>query len=88
MPLLKRAIEIDPKFAMALCVAGASSTALIGRVRRSSAEQQQEAYELRDRVSDREKFFITATYELPGDGKPGKGATDLRVVGCRPILAT
>ncbi len=33
-----------------------------------SAESNKKAYELRDRASDREKFFITATYELQVTG--------------------
>ncbi len=35
---------------------------------RRSAESNRKAYELRDRASDREKFFITATYELQVTG--------------------
>jgi tRNA A-37 threonylcarbamoyl transferase component Bud32/tetratricopeptide (TPR) repeat protein len=58
--LLKRAIEIDPKFAMAY--------ALLGRTYDSLAESEvgaqsiAKAYELRDRVSDRENLFITFNY--------------------------
>jgi len=58
--LLKRAIEIDPKFAMAY--------ALLGRTYDSLGESDlgaqniAKAYELRDRVSDRENYFITFNY--------------------------
>jgi DNA-binding winged helix-turn-helix (wHTH) protein/tetratricopeptide (TPR) repeat protein len=60
-PLYKRAIEIDPKFAMAHAWLGH----LYGEIGESdlSAETATKAYQLRDRASDREKFFITATYD-------------------------
>jgi len=61
IPLLQRATEIDPKFAMAHALLGrgysdAGETA-------KSAESITRAYQLRDRASDRERFFITASYE-------------------------
>jgi eukaryotic-like serine/threonine-protein kinase len=58
--LLKQAIEIDPKFAMAY--------ALLGRTDDSLGEGEMgsrniaTAYGLRDRVSDEENFFITFNY--------------------------
>jgi eukaryotic-like serine/threonine-protein kinase len=58
--LLKRAIEVDQKFAMAY--------ATLGRVHADfgetevAAENVAKAYELRDGVSDRENFYITFTY--------------------------
>jgi serine/threonine protein kinase/tetratricopeptide (TPR) repeat protein len=58
--LLKRAVELDPKFAMAY--------ALMGRTYDSLGESElgaqniAKAYELRDRVSDRENYFITFNY--------------------------
>ena len=58
--LLKRAIEIDPKFATAY--------AQLGRVYSDLGEPETgvqnitKAYELRDRVSDRENYYITFTY--------------------------
>ena len=64
--LLKRAIEIDRKFAMAYASLG-FVYGLIGDVARS-VENSSKAYELRDRVSDRERFFITATYEVQVSG--------------------
>ena len=75
LPFFKRAIEIDPKFAMAYAHLGR----VYGDIGESalSAESISKAYQLRDRASDREKFFITASYDHAGDGKPGKGATDL-----------
>jgi tetratricopeptide (TPR) repeat protein len=66
VPLFKRAIEIDPKFAMAYAALGLtygfmSEPAL-------SAESNSQAYQLRDRASDAERFFITATYHLQVTG--------------------
>jgi len=57
----KRAIEIDPKFAMAHAWLG---LVYGGRLGESdlSAESTTKAYQLRDRASDRERFFITASY--------------------------
>jgi eukaryotic-like serine/threonine-protein kinase len=62
LPLFKRATEMDPKFAMA--------HASLGRVYADmdesdlSAESTSRAWQLRDRASDQEKFFITAGYEM------------------------
>jgi eukaryotic-like serine/threonine-protein kinase len=61
VPFFKHAVEIDPKFAMAY--------AMLGRVYASigenvlSAESTAKAYERRDRASDKEKFFISASYD-------------------------
>jgi tetratricopeptide (TPR) repeat protein len=62
VPFLKRAIEIDPKFAMAHAFLGL----MYGDMGESalSAESTGQAYQLRDRAGDREKFFITASYDL------------------------
>ncbi len=66
VPLFKRAIEIDPKFALAHAALGFTYGLLSQPA--LSAESNQKAYELRDRASDREKFFITATYETQVTG--------------------
>ncbi len=61
MPFFKRAVEIDPGFAMA--------HAALGRIYQDldesdlSAESLSRAWELRERTSDHEKFFITANYQ-------------------------
>jgi tetratricopeptide (TPR) repeat protein/predicted Ser/Thr protein kinase len=62
LPLFKRAIEIDPKFAMAYATLGH----VYGEIGESdlSAESTSKAYELRDRASDAEKFFITLSYDF------------------------
>jgi tetratricopeptide (TPR) repeat protein/predicted Ser/Thr protein kinase len=60
IPLYKRAIELDPKFAKAYASLGASYSNL-GETA-SASENVKKAYELRDRVSEREKFSIAAFY--------------------------
>ena len=66
VPLFQRAIEIDPKFAVAYASLG-FTYGLLGQIELST-ESNKKAYELRDRASDREKFFITATYETQVTG--------------------
>jgi tetratricopeptide (TPR) repeat protein len=66
VPLLKEAIEKDPKFAMAYASLG--FTYLLLGEPALSVESNKKAFELRDRASDREKFFITANYELQVTG--------------------
>jgi tetratricopeptide (TPR) repeat protein/predicted Ser/Thr protein kinase len=62
VPFFKRAIEIDPQFAVAHAALGLMYGDMGGSG--LSAESTTKAYRLRDRASDREKFFITASYEL------------------------
>jgi eukaryotic-like serine/threonine-protein kinase len=62
IPFLRRAIELDPNFAMAY---SALSIAYNNSQQRSLAlENATKAYQLRDRVSEREKLRITADYFL------------------------
>jgi len=62
VPLLQRAIGLDPNFAMAYAALGASyfnlGEASLG------AENTKKAYDLRERVSDREKFYIESHYHF------------------------
>lgn len=67
IPHFKRAIEIDPKFALAYAALGRMYDDL-GEPE-LSAENTTKAYELRDRVSDREKFFIGASHDLEVTGR-------------------
>jgi eukaryotic-like serine/threonine-protein kinase len=62
VPFFRRAIEIDRQFAAAHAALGL----MYGDIGESglSEESTSRAYQLRDRASDREKFFITASYEL------------------------
>jgi tetratricopeptide (TPR) repeat protein len=61
IPFFRRAVEIDPNFAMAYAYMGL----LYSNVGESvlSAESTTRAWQLRDRVSDRERFFIDFTYD-------------------------
>jgi eukaryotic-like serine/threonine-protein kinase len=61
LPLLKHAVEIDPKFAMAYASIGLSYSD-IGESS-LAIENTTRAYRLRDRSSDRERSFITALYD-------------------------
>ncbi len=60
IPFYKRAIELDPNFA----VAYASLGLVYGNLGQASlaAENIKKAYDLRDRVSEREKYRISALY--------------------------
>ncbi|HXZ31216.1 MAG TPA: protein kinase [Terriglobales bacterium] len=57
----QRAISLDPNFAMAYARLGTSYRNLHQRER--AIENSRKAYELRERVSEREKFYIAAHYE-------------------------
>jgi Tfp pilus assembly protein PilF len=70
LPFFRRAIEIDPKFAIAYAslglMYGSSGETDLG------TENTKKAYELRDRASDNEKFFITAYYDGRATGNQEK----------------
>src|ERR1039457_761892 len=70
LPLFQRAVEIDPKFAMAQAFLGG----VYGELGESdlAAEITVKAYRLRDRTSDTEKFFLTASYEFRVTGNLAK----------------
>jgi serine/threonine protein kinase/tetratricopeptide (TPR) repeat protein len=57
----QRAISLDPNFAMAYARLGTSYRNL-GQIARG-ADSTRKAYELRERVSEREKFYIASHYE-------------------------
>ena len=61
IPLLQRAISLDANFAMAYARLGNNHRNL-GETARA-AENTRKAYELRERVSEREKLYITSHYE-------------------------
>jgi eukaryotic-like serine/threonine-protein kinase len=60
VPHLKRAIELDPNFAMAYATLGV----VYSNLTQSTLGEQnlQKAFELKDRASERERFYITAHY--------------------------
>jgi tetratricopeptide (TPR) repeat protein len=70
VPFFKHAVEIDPKFAIAY----ASLGLMYGSTGETEAgtENTRKAYELRDRASEKEKFFITAYYDGRATGNQEK----------------
>jgi len=67
IPFYKRAIELDPNFALAYAWLGIAYTS-VGETG-VGADYTRKAYELRDRASEPEKYFISATFhkEVSGD---------------------
>jgi len=59
LPFLKRAVELDPNFAMAYRALAANGSLEQPNL---EAAYSRKAYELRDKVSERERFFIEASY--------------------------
>jgi serine/threonine protein kinase/Flp pilus assembly protein TadD len=77
IPFFRRAVEIDPEFAMAyanlgLSYSGAGESVL-------SAQSTTKAWQLRDRVSDRERFFIDFTYDRQVTGNLEKAYQTLEL---------
>ncbi|MGH9794394.1 MAG: protein kinase domain-containing protein [Candidatus Acidiferrales bacterium] len=60
LPFFRRAIELDPQFAMAYARLGVSYSNL--GEQQQAAEHLRKAYELRDRVSELERLYLTAHY--------------------------
>jgi len=67
IPFLKRAIELDPNFAVAYAWLGIWYTS-IGEPS-IAADYTRKAYELRDHASEPERYFVSAIYykEVPGN---------------------
>jgi DNA-binding winged helix-turn-helix (wHTH) protein/tetratricopeptide (TPR) repeat protein len=61
IPFFKQAVEIDPRFAAAHASLGVMYSSMGDPA--LASESASKAYELRDRASDNEKFFITAYYD-------------------------
>ncbi|WP_433984293.1 winged helix-turn-helix domain-containing protein [Tunturiibacter empetritectus] len=59
-PFFKRAVELDPNFAVAYAYLGVMATTSLEPS--LSVDYRTKAYELRGRVSEAEKYWITATY--------------------------
>ena len=75
IPLFKRAIELDPDFALAYGVLAIEYTDL--GESRVAADYARKAYALRGKVSEPEKYFITARY-----GRSGTGNIDMAIQAC------
>jgi eukaryotic-like serine/threonine-protein kinase len=77
LPLFERAIRLDPKFAMAYASVGT----IHSNVSRPTlaAENTRKAYELRERVSERERFYIESNYHrsVTGDLEKARQACEL-----------
>jgi serine/threonine protein kinase/tetratricopeptide (TPR) repeat protein len=71
IPHLKRAIELDPNFAMALATLGVASNNEGDS--RGAVAYIQRAFDLRDRASEREKFYISSHYYDTGRRQLEKG---------------
>jgi eukaryotic-like serine/threonine-protein kinase len=71
IPHLQRAIELDPNFATAYAVLGVC----YGNLNEPNAfDLLKKAYDLRERASEREKFYILAHYYFEGTGDVEKEA--------------
>jgi serine/threonine protein kinase/predicted Zn-dependent protease len=70
IPFLKRAIELDPNFALAYAWLGR----MYGDIGESglAADYSRKAYELSDRTSEAEKFFISAHFHIAVTGNMEK----------------
>jgi eukaryotic-like serine/threonine-protein kinase len=70
IPFFKRAIELDPNFALAYAWLGR----MYGDIGESgmAADYSRKAYELRDRTSDPEKYFISAHFHIAVTGNMEK----------------
>ena len=77
VPLFQRAIRLDPNFAMAYASLGVDYSNL-GETSLAS-ENTKKAYELRERVSEREKFYIESHYYqyVTGDLEKARQAYEL-----------
>lgn len=68
IPLYRRAVELDPDFAIAYAALGITYN--VAQEPDLAAESSQRAFALRDRVSERERFYISLRYyvDVLGDG--------------------
>jgi eukaryotic-like serine/threonine-protein kinase len=78
IPVLRRAIDLDPNFAIAH--AGLASTLWnLGR-REEAATHGRQAYGLRERTTEREKLIITAAYYFQATGEYEKAVETYEVM--------
>src|SRR5208337_2076690 len=72
LPFFKRAVELDPNFAMAYV--WTSSVYWVLNEAGRGAENAHKAYDLREKVSERERFTIEGTYYMVATGEVEKAA--------------
>jgi serine/threonine protein kinase/tetratricopeptide (TPR) repeat protein len=77
VPFYKQAIELDPNFAIAYAWLGLSYNGM-GELS-MDVECNRKAYELRDRTSEPEKYFITARYQKVVTGNMEKAEEALQL---------
>ena len=77
LPFFRRAVEIDPNFAIAHAQLGTELSASGESV--LAAESATKAWLLRERVSDRERFYIDFTYDRHGTGNLEKAYQTLEL---------
>jgi len=72
LPFYKRAVELDPNFAMAY----AAMSAVYGNLNEvgRAAEYTRKAYERREKVSEQERLYIESAYYLKATGELEKAA--------------
>ena len=78
LPFFNRAVELDPNFAMAYADLSSCYSTLNELER--AADNALKAYELRDKVSERERLLYRDKLLPDCDGGVGKGGADLRNV--------
>ena len=78
MPFFQRAVDLDPNFAMAYVWMSIVYNELneVGR----AAENARKAYDLREKVSERERFAIEGSYYMIATGELEKAAQTYRTV--------
>jgi len=77
IPFLQKAIELDPNFAMAHARLSAAYGNLFEAER--SEEHMKRAFALRDRVSERERFYISMRYYINVTGELQKALDEIDV---------
>jgi tetratricopeptide (TPR) repeat protein len=70
LPYFKRAVELDPNFARAYASLGTAYLSVSQF--QQAVENYKKAYELRDRVSERERYYIEGQYYSMVTGEIGK----------------
>ena len=84
IPHLQRAVELDPNFAMAWATLGVAASNQTNHKR--AAECLKKAFDLKDRTSEREKFYISAHYYETATHQTDQSIR-FTSSGSRPILA-